>query len=86
MIANYTNHAANERTFLAWLRTDLAVTAFGFFLAKRNVFFDAVAGPRQSSCPWRCEIDRDRISRMPQSYAKPVHSAVVSITATMFCV
>ena len=47
MIANYTNHAANERTFLAWLRTGLAVTAFGFFLAKLNVFLDAVAGPRQ---------------------------------------
>jgi len=46
MIANYTNHAANERTFLAWLRTGLAVTAFGFFLAKLNVFLDAVAGPR----------------------------------------
>jgi putative membrane protein len=24
MIANYTNHAANERTFLAWIRTGLA--------------------------------------------------------------
>jgi uncharacterized membrane protein YidH (DUF202 family) len=32
MIANYTNHAANERTFLAWIRTGLAVAAFGFFL------------------------------------------------------
>jgi putative membrane protein len=29
MIANY--HAANERTFLAWIRTGLAVAAFGFF-------------------------------------------------------
>jgi putative membrane protein len=52
MIANYTNHAANERTFLAWIRTGLAVAAFGFFLAKLNVFLDAVAGgrlPRLSS-------------------------------------
>jgi putative membrane protein len=30
MIANYTNHAANERTFLAWIRTGLAVAAFWF--------------------------------------------------------
>jgi putative membrane protein len=44
MIANYTNHAANERTFLAWIRTGLAVTAFGFFLIKLNVFLDAVGG------------------------------------------
>jgi putative membrane protein len=44
MIANYANHAANERTFLAWTRTGLAVAAFGFFLAKLNVLLDAVAG------------------------------------------
>ncbi len=44
MIANYTNHAANERTFLAWIRTGLAVAAFGFFLIKLNVFVDAVDG------------------------------------------
>jgi putative membrane protein len=44
MIANYTNHAANERTFLAWIRTGLAVSAFGFFLIKLNVFVDAVGG------------------------------------------
>jgi putative membrane protein len=44
MIANYTNHAANERTFLAWIRTGLAVAAFGFFLIKLNVFVDAVGG------------------------------------------
>ena len=42
MIAKYTNHAANERTFLAWIRTGLAVTAFGFFLAKLNVLVDGV--------------------------------------------
>jgi putative membrane protein len=43
MIANYTDHAANERTFLAWIRTGLAVAAFGFFLVKPNVFVD-IAG------------------------------------------
>jgi putative membrane protein len=42
MIANYTNHAANERTFLAWIRTGLAVAAFGLFLVKLNVLVDAV--------------------------------------------
>jgi putative membrane protein len=41
MITRYTDHAANERTFLAWIRTGLAVIAFGFFLAKLNVFVDA---------------------------------------------
>lgn len=44
MITRYTDHAANERTFLAWIRTGLAVIAFGFFLVKLNVFFDATSG------------------------------------------
>jgi putative membrane protein len=44
MIANYTDHAANERTFLAWIRTGLAVAAFGFFLVKLNVWVDVVGG------------------------------------------
>jgi putative membrane protein len=44
MIANDTNHAANERIFLAGIRTSLAVAAFGFFLVKLNVLVDAVDG------------------------------------------
>jgi putative membrane protein len=28
MIANYTDHAANERTFLAWIGTGLVVVGF----------------------------------------------------------
>src|ERR1700704_5683815 len=44
MIANYTDHAANERTFLAWVRTGLAVAAFGFFLFKLNVLVDVASG------------------------------------------
>jgi putative membrane protein len=38
MIHSYTDHAANERTFLASLRTGIAVTAFGFFIEKFKLF------------------------------------------------
>lgn len=38
MIQNYTDHAANERTFLAWVRTGIAVVAFGFVVEKFNLF------------------------------------------------
>jgi putative membrane protein len=44
MIPNYTSHAANERTFLAWIRTGLALAAFGLLLLKLNVLVDAVGG------------------------------------------
>jgi putative membrane protein len=38
MIRGYSDHAANERTFLAWLRTSIAVIAFGFVVEKLNLF------------------------------------------------
>jgi putative membrane protein len=51
MIANYTSHAANERTFLAWIRTGLAVAVFGFFLIKLNVLIDAMSGGSSPRLP-----------------------------------
>jgi len=38
MIGGYSDHAANERTFLAWVRTGIAVIAFGFVIEKFNLF------------------------------------------------
>jgi len=34
----YSDHAANERTFLAWVRTGIATIAFGFVIEKFNLF------------------------------------------------
>ena len=42
-IKNYTDHAANERTFLAWVRTAIAVTAFGFLVERFDLFLAAIA-------------------------------------------
>jgi len=38
MIRNFSDHAANERTFLAWVRTAIAVIAFGFVVEKFDLF------------------------------------------------
>jgi putative membrane protein len=43
MIRNFTEQSANERTFLAWLRTGIAVIAFGFVVEKFNLFMVALA-------------------------------------------
>jgi putative membrane protein len=43
MISGYSDHAANERTFLAWVRTGIAVTAFGFVIQKFNLFMLTIA-------------------------------------------
>jgi putative membrane protein len=34
MIPNFRDHAANERTFLAWVRTAIAIMAFGFLIER----------------------------------------------------
>ena len=34
MIADYADHAANERTFLAWVRTAMSVVGFGLAIAR----------------------------------------------------
>ena len=43
MIRGYSDHAANERTFLAWVRTGIAVIAFGFVIEKFNLFLLEIA-------------------------------------------
>jgi putative membrane protein len=44
MIKNFSDHAANERTFLAWVRTAIAVMAFGFLVERFDLFLQ-VASP-----------------------------------------
>jgi putative membrane protein len=41
MIKRYAEHAANERTFLAWVRTAVAVMAFGFLVERFDLFMSA---------------------------------------------
>jgi putative membrane protein len=43
MIQRYSDHAANERTFLAWIRTAIAVMAFGFLVERFDLFLQ-IAG------------------------------------------
>jgi putative membrane protein len=43
MIKRYSDHAANERTFLAWVRTAIAVMAFGFVIERFDLFLQVAA-------------------------------------------
>ena len=51
-IKSFTDHAANERTFLAWVRTGIAVMAFGFLVERFDIFLKIAAStlrqPRSS--------------------------------------
>ena len=43
MVKHYNDHAANERTFLAWVRTSIAVMAFGFVIERFDLFLKYAA-------------------------------------------
>lgn len=38
MIKRYSDHSANERTYLAWIRTSITIMAFGFLIEKFDLF------------------------------------------------
>ena|SRR5690242_11131347 len=40
---NTTDHLANERTFLAWMRTSIGIMAFGFVVVKFSLFVKRIS-------------------------------------------
>jgi putative membrane protein len=58
MIRGYGDHAANERTFLAWVRTAIAVIAFGFVIEKFNLFVLTVANANSLEAKHRLQLER----------------------------
>jgi putative membrane protein len=50
MIRNFSDHSSNERTFLAWVRTAIAVMAFGFIVEKFDLFLE-LAAPALAGLP-----------------------------------
>lgn len=51
MIERYGDHAANERTFLAWVRTAVATMAFGFLVEKFDLFLEVASVSLGSGTP-----------------------------------
>ena len=43
MIRDYVSHAAKERTFLAWVRTGVAIMALGFVIEKFDLFVHTIS-------------------------------------------
>ena len=74
MIRSYTDHAANERTFLAWVRTGVAVIAFGFLVARFDLFIltmaDAVSVPGAG---------RDRLEALSHSFGRGAGEALIVV-------
>lgn len=50
-IPHYSDHAANERTFLAWVRTGIAIMAFGFLVERFDIFLKIAATSLHQDSP-----------------------------------
>jgi putative membrane protein len=57
MIRGYGDHAANERTYLAWVRTGIAVIAFGFVVEKFNLFMLTLASASSLDAGRRLQLE-----------------------------
>lgn len=51
--SNATDHLANERTFLAWIRTSIGIMGFGFVVVKFSLFVRQIALvlPQETTVP-----------------------------------
>lgn len=58
MIEGYSDHAANERTFLAWVRTGVAVIAFGFVIEKFDLFLLTILDAASLDPTRRARLER----------------------------
>jgi putative membrane protein len=78
MIEHFSDHAANERTFLAWVRTAIAVMAFGFLVAKFDLFLKVAARSLDAS-------DRQAVS-LPRTDFGGAVGAILIIAGTVMVV
>jgi len=71
---NRADHLANERTFLAWVRTNLGIMAFGFVVGRFSFFTQQIASflgePRSSHLT-------------PQGYSSLFGISLVSVGAVL---
>jgi putative membrane protein len=80
MIRDFNNVAANERTFLAWVRTGVTVIALGFVIERFNLFLLSIAGVVTENA------DRLRIHRFDSPAGRYGGSALVCVGVTLIVI
>jgi len=76
MIKRYSDHAANERTFLAWVRTAIAVMAFGFVIERFDLFLQVMAP----------QLAQKQVAPHSQSFANAAGLAFIAIGVVMIVI
>ncbi len=76
MIKRYSDHAANERTFLAWVRTAIAVMAFGFVIERFDLFLQVMVP----------QLAQRQLSAHGQAFANVAGLAFIAIGVIMIAI
>ena len=76
MIKRYSDHAANERTFLAWVRTAIAVMALGFVIERFDLFLKVMAP----------QVAQRQLSPHGQIFANAAGLAFIAIGVAMIVI
>jgi putative membrane protein len=84
MIRGFSDHAANERTFLAWVRTGIAVIGFGFIIEKFNVAVLTTAGANAPDAGLKLERLLGPLGRYDGAALVLVGIALIMIAARRF--
>jgi len=83
MIRNFSDHSANERTFLAWVRTAIAVMAFGFLVERFDLFLE-IAVP--SLAGRRLSLPGEKFANVTGPTLIAVGVAMVAVAAARFLI
>ena len=75
MIKRYSDHAANERTFLAWVRTAIAVMAFGFVIERFDLFLQIAAPQLAQRQLVQRQLVQQQLVQQQEQRARPVQLA-----------
>jgi putative membrane protein len=81
MIRNFADHSANERTFLAWVRTAIAVMAFGFLVERFDLFVEIAAPSLAGRTLW---LVGQKFGNVTGLALIILGTAIVAIAATRF--
>jgi putative membrane protein len=84
MIDKYSDHAANERTFLAWIRTGIATIAFGFVVEKFNLFILTLAEASDAARRLRLEKFSGSVSHYDGLALILVGMAIIVVSVIRF--
>src|SRR5436309_7101213 len=83
MIRGYSDHAANERTFLAWVRTAIAVMAFGFLVERFDLFLEIAAPSLAGRTP---SVPGQRFGNVAGLALIVLGTAMVAVAAVRFLI